>query len=87
VFHSGIVLQKKEYLYKYFLRICDSMYEVKIFWYDGECQYMILQLSCLLFCKIQYNLVKPPPSVQPDFGDKLSKDRKPEVNSLILNLK
>ena len=35
---------------------------------------------------IQYNLVKPPPSVQPDFGDKLSKDRKPKVNSLILNL-
>jgi hypothetical protein len=38
------------------------------------------------------NLVKTPPSVQPDFGvynefgDKLSKDRKPEVNSLILNL-
>jgi hypothetical protein len=30
---------------------------------------------------IQYNLVKPPPSVQPDFGDKLSKDRKPEVFS------
>jgi hypothetical protein len=32
-------------------------------------------------CYIQYNLVKQPPSVQPDFGDKLSKDRKPEVNS------
>jgi len=35
---------------------------------------------------VQYNLVKPPPSAQPDFGDKLNKDRKPEVNSLILNL-
>ena len=36
--------------------------------------------------EVQYNFVKPPPSVQPDFGDKLSKDRKPEVNSLILDL-
>ena len=35
---------------------------------------------------LQYNLVKPPPSVQPNFGIIKSKDRKPEVNNLILNL-
>lgn len=34
--------------------------------------------------QVQYNLVKPPPSVHPEFGDKLSKDRKPDVNSLIM---
>ena len=47
----------------------------------------ISQSLKLFTIDIQYNLVKPPPSAQPDFGDKLSKDRKPEVNSLILNLK
>jgi len=32
VFHSGIVLQKKEYLYKSFYRICGGMHKVEIFW-------------------------------------------------------